>query len=529
MTLPLPQEIARRRTFAIISHPDAGKTTLTEKLLLFGGAIQLAGAVKARGEQRRARSDWMKVERERGISVTASAMTFEYEGHVLNLLDTPGHQDFSEDTYRTLTAVDSAVMVLDAARGIETQTRKLFEVCRLRNVPIMTFVNKLDREGREPFELMDEVERDLALQVTPLSWPIGMGRSFLGCYDLARDRLLLSARSRERLAEDGIECRGLDDPKLDQLLPEGAVKTLREEVAMARGLCPPFDLEEYRAGHQTPMFFGSAITSFGVRELIRGLCELAPPPGARAARERVVEPGESRVTGFVFKVQANMDPKHRDRVAFLRLCSGHFRRGMKLTHVRSGEKLAVHNPVLFLAQDRELAEDAFAGDVIGIPNHGKLGIGDALTEGETLAFTGIPSFAPELLQRVRPTDPLRAKHLGRALEQLAEEGAARVFRPRIGTSHIVGVVGALQFDVLADRIKNEYDVPVVFESAGLYTARWVESDEPAALMRFAAANEAYIADDHQGELVFLARNAWHLETTEKEATDVRFLKTREYS
>jgi peptide chain release factor 3 len=529
MTLPLEKEIARRRTFAIISHPDAGKTTLTEKLLLFGGAIQLAGAVKARGEQRRARSDWMKVERERGISVTASAMTFEYDGHVLNLLDTPGHQDFSEDTYRTLTAVDSAVMVLDAARGIETQTRKLFEVCRLRNVPIITFVNKLDREGREPFELMDEVEKDLALQVTPLSWPIGMGRTFLGCYDLARDRLLLSERSRERLAEDGIECQGLDDPKLDQLLPEGAVKTLREEVGMARGLCPPFDLAEYRAGHQTPMFFGSAITSFGVRELIRGLCELAPPPGARASRERVVEPGENRVTGFVFKVQANMDPKHRDRVAFLRLCSGHFRRGMKLTHVRSGEKLAVHNPVLFLAQDRELAEDAFAGDVIGIPNHGKLGIGDALTEGETLAFTGIPSFAPELLQRVRPTDPLRAKHLGRALEQLAEEGAARVFRPRIGTSHIVGVVGALQFDVLADRIKNEYDVPVVFESAGLYTARWVESDDPQALMRFAAANEAYIADDHQGELVFLARNAWHLETTEKESSEVRFLKTREYT
>jgi peptide chain release factor 3 len=529
MTLPLPQEIARRRTFAIISHPDAGKTTLTEKLLLFGGAIQLAGAVKARGEQRRARSDWMKVERERGISVTASAMTFEYEGHVLNLLDTPGHQDFSEDTYRTLTAVDSAVMVLDAARGIETQTRKLFEVCRLRNVPIITFVNKLDREGREPFELMDEVERDLALQVVPMSWPIGMGRSFLGCYDLARDRLLLSERSRERLAEDGIECRGLDDPKLDELLPESSAKTLRDDVTMARGLCPAFDLAEYRAGHQTPMFFGSAITSFGVRELIRGLCELAPPPGSRKARERVVEPGENRVTGFVFKVQANMDPKHRDRVAFLRLCSGHFRRGMKLTHVRSGEKLAVHNPVLFLAQDRELAEDAFAGDVIGIPNHGKLGIGDALTEGETLAFTGIPSFAPELLQRVRPTDPLRAKHLGRALEQLAEEGAARVFRPRIGTSHIVGVVGALQFDVLADRIKNEYDVPVVFESAGLYTARWVESDDAQTLARFASANDAYIADDHQGALVFLARNAWHLETTEKESPGVRFLKTREYS
>ncbi|HEY3499550.1 MAG TPA: peptide chain release factor 3, partial [Polyangiaceae bacterium] len=389
------EEVARRRTFAIISHPDAGKTTLTEKLLLFGGAIQLAGAVKARGEQRRARSDWMKVERERGISVTASAMTFEYEAHVLNLLDTPGHQDFSEDTYRTLSAVDSAVMVLDAARGIEEQTRKLFEVCRLRDLPIITFVNKLDREGREPFELMDEIERDLALEVTPASWPIGMGRSFLGCYDLLRDRLVLTERSRERLGAEGEECRGIDDPKIDQLLPEDRAKTLREEVAMARGLCPPWDLQRYREGHLTPVFFGSAITSFGVRELLHGLCHLAPPPRSRKAREREVLPSEQRVTGFVFKVQANMDPKHRDRVAFLRLCSGHFRRGMKLSHVKSGEKLAVHNPVLFLAQDREIADEAFAGDVLGIPNHGKLGIGDTLTEGETLAFTGIPSFAPE--------------------------------------------------------------------------------------------------------------------------------------
>jgi peptide chain release factor 3 len=420
-------------------------------------------------------------------------------------------------------------MVLDAARGIETQTRKLFEVCRLRNVPIITFVNKLDREGREPFELMDEVERDLALVVTPLSWPIGMGRTFLGCYDLYRDRLLLTERSRDRLNDEGIECKGLDDPSLDQHLPESSVKTLREEVAMARGLCPPFDLEEFRGGHQTPMFFGSAITSFGVRELLRGLCNLAPAPGPRKARERTILPTENKVTGFVFKVQANMDPKHRDRVAFLRLCSGHFERGMKLLHVRSGERLTVHNPVLFLAQDRELAEQAYAGDVLGIPNHGKLGIGDTLTEGETLAFTGIPSFAPELLQRVRPTDPLRAKHLGRALEQLAEEGAARVFRPRVGTSYIVGVVGALQFDVLADRIKSEYDLTVVFETAGLYTARWVESDDAAKLRAFENANEAYIADDHQGSLVFLARNAWHLETTEKESPGIRFLKTREYS
>jgi peptide chain release factor 3 len=522
-------EVARRRTFAIISHPDAGKTTLTEKLLLFGGAIQLAGAVKARGEQRRARSDWMKVERERGISVTASAMTFTYEGHVLNLLDTPGHQDFSEDTYRTLSAVDSAVMVLDAARGIEAQTRKLFEVCRLRDVPIITFVNKLDREGREPFELMDEIERDLALEVTPASWPIGMGRDFLGCYDLLRDRLVLTERSRERIGAEGEECRGIDDPKIDQLLPEGRAKALRDEVEMARGLCPAWDLERYRQGHLTPVFFGSAIASFGVRELLYGLCELAPGPRSRRAREREVAPTEERVTGFVFKVQANMDPKHRDRVAFLRLCSGHFRRGMKLSHVKSGERLAVHNPVLFLAQDRELAEEAYAGDVLGIPNHGKLGIGDTLTEGETLAFTGIPSFAPELLQRVRPTDPLRAKHLGRALEQLAEEGAARVFRPRIGSNYIVGVVGALQFDVLADRIKNEYDLPVVFEDAGLHTARWIEADDHATLEQFANGNEGYMADDHSGEPVFLARNGWHLETTQKDWPAVRFLKTRDYS
>jgi peptide chain release factor 3 len=525
----LAAEVARRRTFAIISHPDAGKTTLTEKLLLFGGAIQLAGAVKARGEQRRARSDWMKVERERGISVTASAMTFEYGGRVLNLLDTPGHQDFSEDTYRTLSAVDSAVMVLDAAKGIEQQTRKLFEVCRLRDVPIITFVNKLDREGREPFELMQEIERDLALEVTPASWPIGMGRGFLGCYDLLHDRLALIERSRERLGAEGEPCQGIDDPKLETLLPEAALKTLREEVEMARGLCPPFDLDAYRAGHLTPVFFGSAIASFGVRELIDGLCELAPPPRPRKAREREVLPEEERVTGFVFKVQANMDPRHRDRVAFLRLCSGHFRRGMKLLHPKSGERLTVHNPVLFLAQERELAEDAVAGDVLGIPNHGKLGIGDTLTEGEALAFTGVPSFAPELLQRVRSTDPLRAKHLGRALEQLAEEGAARVFRTRMGTSYIVGVVGALQFDVLADRIKNEYDLPVVFESAALYTARWVETSDQATLDRFLSENEAAVADDHSGNPVFLARNAWHLETTEKEWPALRFLKVREYS
>jgi peptide chain release factor 3 len=524
---PLESAVARRRTFAIISHPDAGKTTLTEKLLLFGGAIQLAGAVKARGEQRRARSDWMKVERERGISVSASAMTFEFEGKILNLLDTPGHQDFSEDTYRTLTAVDSAVMVLDAAKGIEEQTRKLFEVCRLRDVPIITFINKLDREGRDPFDLMDEIEKTLALDVTPASWPIGMGRTFRGCYDILSDRLILIDRARERLEEATGISEGLDDPNLDQLLPDGAADKLREEVEMVKSLCPKFELSSYREGHLTPVFFGSAINSFGVRELLQGITSIAPQPRPQKARERTINPSEEAVSGFVFKVQANMDPRHRDRIAFVRMCSGHFRRGAKLFHPRSGAQLSVHNPVLFLAQDRELAEEAVAGDIIGIPNHGKLSIGDTLTEGESLSFVGIPSFAPELLQRVRPTDPMRAKHLNRALEQLAEEGVARIFKPRFGGYHIVGVVGALQFDVLADRIKTEYDIPVVFESAGLFTARWLESDDAKALEQFGRKNEAYMADDHLDAPVFLARNAWHLETTSKEAPLIRFLKTRE--
>jgi len=517
--------VARRRTFAIISHPDAGKTTLTEKLLLFGGAIQLAGAVKARGDQRRAHSDWMKVEHERGISVTASAMTFEWEGVTFNLLDTPGHQDFSEDTYRVLTAVDSAIMVLDAAKGIETQTRKLFEVCRLRDVPILTFVNKLDREGQDPFALLDEIEQTLALDVTVASWPIGMGRNFLGCYDLLRDRLLLFDRKDKDT--DAEVCSGLDDPKLDALLPASAVKQLRDEVAMARALCKPFDLQSYREGHLTPVFFGSALNNFGVRELIRGISDYAPPPRPQKAKERVVEPTEDSVTAFVFKIQANMDPKHRDRVAFIRLCSGHFHRGMKLLHVHSGNEMPIHNPMSFLAQDREIADEAVAGDILGLPNHGKLRIGDTLTEGEKLTYVGIPSFAPELLQRVRATDPLRAKHLGRALEQLAEEGAARVFKPHFGSSAIVGVVGSLQFDVLADRIRTEYGIPVAFEGTSLYTARWIEADSNRALEEFTNANESSMADDHAGAPVFLARNSWHLDTAKKDWPHVKFLEVKE--
>lgn len=520
----LSAAVKNRRTFAIISHPDAGKTTLTEKLLLFGGAIQQAGAVKARGDQRRARSDWMKVEQERGISVASSVMTFGFDGLTFNLLDTPGHEDFSEDTYRTLTAVDSAVMVLDAAKGIESQTRKLFEVCRLRDMPIATFINKMDREAREPFDLLDEVEQNLALDVTPASWPIGMGRNFLGCYDLLRDRLLLMSRGS---TDEGEVCEGIDDPRLDALLPDYAVAQLREEVEMVRGLCPPFDLTAYREGHLTPVYFGSAINNFGVRELLRGLCEFAPPPRAQQTATRQIDPVEDKVTGFVFKIQANMDPKHRDRIAFLRLCSGHFKRGAKLKHPRSGKVMNLHNPVLFLAQDRELAEEAFPGDIIGIPNHGQLRIGDALSEGEDIRFTGIPSFAPEILRRVRSDDPMKAKHLGRALVQLAEEGAGSVFKPNLNPDWIVGVVGILQFDVLADRIRTEYAIPVRFEAAPVITARWVEGDDPQMLKKFADENKASLAEDHDGCLVFLARNDWHLNKAIEDWPKLRFQATRE--
>jgi peptide chain release factor 3 len=519
--------IARRRTFAIIAHPDAGKTTLTEKLLLFGGAIQMAGAVKARGEQRRAHSDWMKVERERGISVTASVMSFDYADCDFNLVDTPGHEDFSEDTYRTLTAVDSAVMVIDGAKGIEAQTLKLFEVCRLRDVPIMTFVNKMDREARDPFDLMSEIEEKLALDVTPASWPIGMGRDFKGCYDLIRDRLILMDRRSGDRIDEGIACEGLDDPKIDQLLKPEEAQKLREEVEIVRGLCKPFDLQSYLEGHLTPLYFGSAINNFGVREMLLGLASHAPAPRLQKADRRTVEPAEEKVTGFVFKVQANMDPNHRDRIAFVRLCSGHFRRGMKLFHNRSGKMIAINNAVLFLARERELAEDAYAGDIMGIPNHGSLRIGDTLTEGETLNFVGVPSFAPELLQRVHIDDPMKVKHVRRALEHFAEEGASQVFKPLSGAEWIVGVVGQLQFEVLAARLEAEYGLPAHFESAGQEAARWVEADDPLKMKSFIDGNRMSLAEDHDGATVFLARNAWHLNRAIEENPDIRFLKTRE--
>jgi peptide chain release factor 3 len=523
----LAAEIARRRTFAIIAHPDAGKTTLTEKLLLFGGAIQLAGEVKARGDRRRARSDWMAVEQERGISVSSAVMTFESEGLTYNLLDTPGHQDFSEDTYRTLTAVDSAIMVLDAAKGIEAQTKKLFEVCRLREIPIITFVNKMDREAREPFTLLDEIEQTLALDVTPASWPIGMGRDFLGTYDLFADTLLLFDRGDGARRSEAVRCAGLDDPKLAQHLPAQALKRLREEVEMARGLCPDFDRDSYLAGHMTPVFFGSALNNFGVRELLRGIADLAPPPRPQPAEPRPIAPAEPTVAGFVFKVQANIDPQHRDRIAFLRLCSGRFRRGMKLRHGRSGRQMAIQNPVFFLARDRNLAEEAWPGDIIGIPNHGTLRIGDTLTEGEALRVTGIPNFAPEILRRIRLDDPLKSKHLAKALEQLAEEGVTRIFKPLVGGDWVVGVVGALQLDVLAARIRTEYGLGIRFEAAPYETARWIEAAEPARLKSFLEANRSVLAEDHDAAPVFLARNAWELRRMQQDWPDIGFRETRE--
>jgi peptide chain release factor 3 len=518
-------DAAPRRTFAIISHPDAGKTTLTEKLLLVSGAIRLAGAVKARGDRRRTRSDWMAIEQARGISVSSSVMTFAYRGLTFNLLDTPGHEDFSEDTYRTMTAVDSAVMVLDAAKGIEPQTRKLFEVCRLRDIPIMTLINKVDREGQDPFALLDEIEQTLALDVTPVTWPVGMGTAFRGCYDLRRDRLLLPAEAGQ--PAQAIACAGLDDPRLDERIDGPTLAAARESAALAAAAYPAFDPDGYRAGHLTPVYFGSALKDCAIDALLDGLADAAPGPRPQPAEPRPVEPSERAVTGFVFKVQANMDPNHRDRVAFLRLCSGRFERGMKLSQVGTGKTLAVHSPIFFFAQDRELAETALPGDIIGIPNHGTLRVGDTLTEGEELRFTGIPSFAPEILRRVRLGDPMRAKQLQRALDDLAEEGVTQVFRPLSGGQRIVGVVGPLQLDVLSTRLAAEYKIPIGFEAAPYETARWVSAAAPSELQRFLAHARSSLAEDRDGAPVFLARNAWELRRTMEEWPGLRFDGVRE--
>jgi len=522
----LPPEIARRRTFAIISHPDAGKTTLTEKFLLFGGAIQMAGQVRAKGEARRTRSDFMQMEKDRGISVSASAMSFDFKNFRFNLVDTPGHSDFSEDTYRTLTAVDAAVMVIDGATGVESQTQKLFEVCRLRDLPILTFCNKMDRESRDTFDIIDEIQENLAIDVTPASWPIGIGHEFLGCYDMLNDRLELMDRADRNRVAESIEIAGLDDPKLADYVPAHLLEKLVEEVEMARELLPALDPQSVLEGHMTPIWFGSAINSFGVKELMNGIGTYGPEPQIQSATPRKIAPEEKKVAGFVFKVQANMDPKHRDRVAFVRMASGHFKRGMKLTHVRTKKPMAVSNPVLFLASDRELADEAWAGDIIGIPNHGQLRIGDTLTEGEELRVTGIPSFAPELLQNCRAGDPMKAKHLEKALMQFAEEGAAKVFKPAFGSGFIVGVVGALQFEVLASRIEMEYGLPVRFEQSQFTSARWVNGDKQA-VDKFVAANKQHISHDNDGDVVYLTRLQWDIDRIERDYPDVTLTATKE--
>ena len=487
----------------------------------------MAGHVKARGERRRSQSDWMEIERARGISISSSVMTFEHEGITFNLLDTPGHEDFSDDTYRTLTAVDSAIMVIDAAKGIENQTRKLFEVCRLRDIPIITFINKVDREGRDPLELLDEIERSLALDVSPATWPVGMGVDFHGCLDLRSHRFLTSNAGHGGPYQTDIACDGLDDARLDARVPERILTPFRETAALVASAYPALDPEAYSDGHMTPVFFGSALKDYAVTELLQSLSTIAPAPRRQPAEPREIAPDEEKVTGFVFKVQANMDPNHRDRVAFFRLCSGRFRRGMKLRQPRTGKSLSVQNPIFFFAHERELAEEALPGDIIGIPNHGTLRVGDALTEGEDIHFTGIPNFAPEILRRMRLDDPMRAKQLRRALEDLAEEGVTQVFRPMIGASWIVGVVGQLQLEVLASRIASEYKIAVGFEPVPYETARWVAGDDPAEIKRFIERHRITLAEDRDDAPVFLARNHWELNRTMEEWPDLKFLKIRE--
>jgi len=512
----------RRRTFAIISHPDAGKTTLTEHLLLLGGAIHEAGRVKARGEARRARSDWMKIEQERGISVTSAVMTFEFDGAIFNLLDTPGHEDFSEDTYRTLTAADSAVMVIDAAKGIEAQTRKLFEVCRLRDIPIMTFINKMDREARDPFELIDEIADQLQLHVAPMSWPAGQGLNFRGVYDLYADDFAVYAGDKP-----GPDVRLGANALADFLDPHETVK-LYDEIELVRAGLERFDREAYRQGNLTPAFFGSALKNFAVQDLLAALAQHAPSPRPQAARGRMVDPSENEVSGFVFKVQANMDPNHRDRVAFVRLASGQFRRNMKLIQSGTGKTIGVHNPILFFAQQRETVDEAWPGDIIGIPNHGTLRVGDTLSESGQVVFTGIPNFAPEILRRVRLGDPMKQKHLARALTSLAEEGVTQVFKPQIGSYWIVGVVGPLQLDVLKSRLRDEYGLDAELEASPYDAARWI-SAENAELEKFVEANRGGMATDRDGSPVFLAKSQWELGYVAEKFPKVHFAKTRERS
>ncbi|HWG75187.1 MAG TPA: peptide chain release factor 3 [Steroidobacteraceae bacterium] len=522
----LEQEVARRRTFAIISHPDAGKTTLTEKLLLFGGAISMAGTVKGRKAARHATSDWMRLEQQRGISVTSSVMQFPYGEAVVNLLDTPGHEDFSEDTYRTLTAVDSALMVIDCAKGVEERTIKLMEVCRLRDTPIMTFINKLDRDGRAPLELLDEIERVLKIQTAPVTWPIGMGRELKGIYHMLEDRLYVYEAGERGRVGGNRTIDGLASPAGRELLGEHA-GAIMEEIELVRGASPAFDLTAYRAGRQTPVFFGSAISNFGVEELLRAFVRYAPPPLPRACRERTVTAAEAPLSGFVFKIQANMDPGHRDRIAFLRLCSGRYQRGMRLLHVRDGREMKVADALTFMAAEREQAEQAYAGDIIGLHNHGTINIGDSFSEGEALHFTGVPNFAPEIFRRAVLKDPLRAKALSKGLDQLCEEGATQLFRPLRNNDMILGAVGQLQFEVVAFRLQDEYGVQCTFEPIGVHTVRWIGSADARKLEEFRTRAHDNLAVDHGGALVYLAPSRVNLSLTQERWPDLQFHETRE--
>ena len=523
----IQQQVDKRRTFAIISHPDAGKTTLTEKLLLYGGAIQLAGTVKGRKASRHATSDWMKLEQQRGISVTSSVMQFPYSGHVVNLLDTPGHEDFSEDTYRTLTAVDSALMVIDCAKGVEKRTIKLMEVCRLRDTPIMTFINKLDREGREPIELLDEIESILNIQCTPITWPIGMGSRLKGVYHLAQDRIYLYDKTGRESASEIRMIEGLDSAAANEALGEFASE-FREEIELVKGACPEFSAEDYLDGKQTPVLFGSALSNFGVKELLDEFVKYAPPPLSRETEQRRVEPSEDKLSGFIFKIQANMDPGHRDRIAFMRICSGEYRRGMKAMHVRSGKEMKIPDAITFMAADRQHTETAYAGDIIGLHNHGTINIGDSFSEGELLRFTGIPNFAPEIFQRAVLKDPLRLKALRKGLAQLCEEGATQLFRPMRNNDLILGAVGPLQFEVVSHRLRDEYKVECQFESVNVATARWVHCSDSKMLAEFERKAHDNLALDHGERLVYIAPTRVNLGLTEERWPDIEFRKTREH-
>jgi peptide chain release factor 3 len=525
----IAREVMRRRTFGIISHPDAGKTTLTEKLLLFSGAIQLAGTVKARKSGRHATSDWMEIEKQRGISVASSVMQFEYQDHVVNLLDTPGHQDFSEDTYRVLTAVDSALMAIDAAKGVEAQTIKLLNVCRMRNTPILTFMNKMDRETRDPLELLDEVESVLKIQCAPITWPIGMGKTFRGVYHLIHDEIKLFAAGSDRADQEFEIIKGIDNPRLAEMFPL-EIEQLKMEVELVHGASHPFDLDAYLAGTQTPVFFGSAINNFGVREILNALLEWAPAPLARDASIRSVAPTEVPFSGFVFKIQANMDPAHRDRIAFLRVCSGRFERGMKIKHLRLNREIRVSNVVTFMASSREQVEEAYAGDIIGLPNHGNMQIGDSFSEGELLQFTGIPYFAPDFFRSVRILNPLKIKQLHKGLQQLGEEGAVQVFKPNHGGDLILGAVGVLQFEVVASRLKNEYGVDTVFEGTSISSARWVTAEDKRMLADFEKSSAGHnLAHDAAGNLAYLASSGINLKLTQERWPQLTFHATREHA